>query len=333
MEPFLAAGCPGSTLLSGHYHENWLVERDGRRVVLRVPWSGAPVMDLKRLREPDVLAHLEVHAFPAPRVLAQAPASHERPWAVHSFVPGTLLHDLHPLNAPLPDWIADSCGATLRALHALEVPTPLAHACRDLARPPEARRFFRALLRFAEALHARHVPQLGRAFIALGIPPEPFAQVAPLGDALADAPFALCHLDAHRRNLHILDGRVVLMDWELALVADPAYELAVHLHRMRYAPPQEARLLHAYLRTWDEAVLEEWRARLAPYRRLEEARAAVGDLVRTAGYAAATGDRARRLALAEHYAGKLRRAWPLWHGASSRAPPTAGDVLAALRLP
>ncbi|MCM2394256.1 phosphotransferase [Streptomyces albipurpureus] len=49
-------------------------------------------------------------------------------------------------------------------------------------------------------------------------------------------PFTLVHGDLHRRNF-IVDtmGDLWTIDWELAMIGDPLYELATHLHLMRYS--------------------------------------------------------------------------------------------------
>jgi thiamine kinase-like enzyme len=58
---------------------------------------------------------------------------------------------------------------------------------------------------------------------------------------LTPRPFRLVHADVHRKN--ILDG-------ELALLGDPVYDLAVHLHEMGYLPEEERRAVAG----WAEAL-------------------------------------------------------------------------------
>lgn len=57
---------------------------------------------------------------------------------------------------------------------------------------------------------------------------------------LTDRPRTLLHGDLHRKNF-IVDraGALWTIDWELALVGDPAYDLATHLHLMNYPKEQE----------------------------------------------------------------------------------------------
>lgn len=302
----------------GHHHENAVEVRDGTRVVVRRQRPGARSMDLRRIPEAETLRHLEMCGFPAPRVLDVAPDH-----VVLSFVEGRILHETHPRSAPLPAWVAHEAARLLRSLHELDG-AALARWCADLAPPGDARALHGSLTRFARDLHARHRDALADALARLHVPDAPFDDVERMRDALASAPFALCHLDAHRRNLLVQEGEwLALLDWELALVADPAYDVALHLHRMRYAPAQEEAFLQAYAGGRDVGAL---RAQVAPYRALECVRAAIGDLVRLVDDLGRGPSEAEARALAQHYAGKLARAREVW---GQRARADADEVLAA----
>ncbi|MEU0183369.1 phosphotransferase [Streptomyces sp. NPDC006207] len=88
-------------------------------------------------------------------------------------------------------------------------------------------------------------------FDALAIPD---GLLETLPDALGNLtrrPFALLHGDLHRENL-VVDGDRELwtIDWELARIGDPLYDLATHLHLMRY-PRRQARQM---VRGWRKVV-------------------------------------------------------------------------------
>ncbi|MGI5251643.1 phosphotransferase [Actinacidiphila glaucinigra] len=94
-------------------------------------------------------------------------------------------------------------------------------------------------------------PVLDPLFDALAIPD---ALLETLPDALGNLtrrPFALLHGDLHRENL-VVDGKGELwtIDWELARIGDPLYDLATHLHLMRYPRRQERQMV----RGWRKAV-------------------------------------------------------------------------------
>ncbi|MDT0343376.1 aminoglycoside phosphotransferase family protein [Streptomyces litchfieldiae] len=126
------------------------------------------------------------------------------------------------------------------------------HACPSFLRPYTSRDFLRGLVRFTRRrVYAVHGPALRGLFHALRVDPAVLAPTGPLvrsAALLADRPFCLLHGDLHRDNLIVAeaDGMLWTIDWELALIGDPLYDLATHLHLMRYPPTQE----HAVLTRW-----------------------------------------------------------------------------------
>ena len=308
--------------VKGYYNLNHFEERHGRRVVRRVPLPGAAVMDIKRIPEHETLAFLEQHGYDAPRVLDRDASG---AWAIHAHVDGTPLHTMYSRGGPLPDHIAPACARLLRELHALDA-APLTSWCDDIARSPDTRGLFRALIDFAERVRARVWPEVAGSLGQLGVPARPYDALRKMETQLTPRAFALCHVDAHRKNIMVRpDGSLILLDWELALVADPLYDVAVHFHRMRYAPHQETDFLHAY------GAPEAARAQVDAYLALEAAKSCIGDFWRYAcEYAAGASDEDRTL-LAEHYHGKLRRAWPVWQDTAATPPPDAARVAEALQ--
>lgn len=90
-----------------------------------------------------------------------------------------------------------------------------------------------------------------RLFGELGVPAESFKQLRKHVSGLRERPFCLLHADLHRENF-IVDGdrRLWTIDWELAMVGDPLYDLATHLHLMRYPVRQARDVAHQ----WADAV-------------------------------------------------------------------------------
>jgi aminoglycoside phosphotransferase (APT) family kinase protein len=105
---------------------------------------------------------------------------------------------------------------------------------------------------------------------------------------------------------------LTIIDWELALVADPALDLAIHLHRMRYQPHQEALFLETYRRWRGEPGDAGLLARIDFYRRHEQVRSALIDLARTVEDLREDLPPETRWRLVEHYRLKLVRAWEIW---------------------
>ncbi|TXS35159.1 hypothetical protein EAO77_37600 [Streptomyces sp. t39] len=112
--------------------------------------------------------------------------------------------------------------------------------------------FAAELLRFTEEqVRLAHLPRYGELFRALGVPEDGLTRLARRMRSLTARPFCLLHGDLHRENV-VVDGhdRLWTIDWELAAFGDPLYDLATHLHLMRYPARQEA----AVAQRWRDAV-------------------------------------------------------------------------------
>ncbi|MFF4401899.1 phosphotransferase family protein [Streptomyces sp. NPDC001480] len=103
---------------------------------------------------------------------------------------------------------------------------------------------------------------------------------------LKERPFSLLHADLHRENLIVDDDRRLwTIDWELAVIGDPLYDVATHLHLMRY-PDGQAR---AVARQWADTVervrpgsANGWRHDLPLLLGYKRAQSLITDVVRVA---------------------------------------------------
>jgi hypothetical protein len=164
-------------------------------------------------------------------------------------VPGRYLDQIEELFHAL-------AGVDAEALAAHTGPRPMAACARhDPAAYPEhggATGFLGALTHFTMA-HAYRDRQKEMAELLdlLGVPGAALDAFARRRPPLTDRPRTLLHGDLHRRNL-VVDraGDLWTIDWELALLGDPLYDLATHLHLMDYPADQEQEMV----RRWQRAV-------------------------------------------------------------------------------
>jgi hypothetical protein len=112
--------------------------------------------------------------------------------------------------------------------------------------------FLERLIVFVEEqVYQRNYPQFAGLFRELGLTDDSFALLKKHVSGLAERPFCLLHADLHRENFVIdLQGRLWAIDWELAMLGDPLYDLATHLYLMRYPADQEGRMT----REWCQVV-------------------------------------------------------------------------------
>jgi aminoglycoside phosphotransferase (APT) family kinase protein len=265
--------------VSGYHHANHVARHNGRKVVVRVPRSHRDRydVDMRIWPEWEILEVARRHGVPCPRVHGVDPATGAQ---VHEHIDGVAVESGWPRGGPAPAAFIDGAAAALRALRAIgrDALPPLPAGWPDSGDAPGLLRTLAAVTR---TVFDAERDRLAWAFSALGLPPDPLAPLEPLPDRLRGRPFTLCHADIHRGNwLLSPDGGGTLVDWELAIYGDPAFDLAVHLHKTGYAPADEARLIE---RVTDGMAPRDAAALLADarvYRLHEQVKSAIVDVVR-----------------------------------------------------
>jgi hypothetical protein len=113
---------------------------------------------------------------------------------------------------------------------------------------PDSAGFLERLIAFVEErVYRKNHTAFAGLFRALGVSDESFTLLRKHVLGLQERPFCLLHADLHRENF-VLDpkGRLWAIDWELAMLGDPLYDLATHLYLMRYPGDQESRMVREW---------------------------------------------------------------------------------------
>ncbi len=173
--------------------------------------------------------------------------------------------------------------------------------------------FFDRLVAHVQHIHNHTRDEYGALFHALGVPLDPLADVHARKAELRSRPSTLIHCDVHRKNCIVNDQRLWYLDWELALIGDPVYDLAVHLHKMTYSAEEESTLVRAVVAGCKPVLIDGWEEDLVVYRTFERLKSVLVDTVR---YSQQIRDpftpAALRDALIDKWRGKLLSAQPFW---------------------
>ncbi|MEU6808957.1 aminoglycoside phosphotransferase family protein [Streptomyces sp. NPDC046831] len=256
--------------------------------VVRVPEVAAPVVVRRRLantcrREPSflsehaVLRAVELSSAPvaAPRVLALGSSHRGEPFAVHTYVGPEDLDrpPRHPVHGLLPHE-ADGLVDQLCAL------TQVDYAMLDPVAGTET--FFTWLCDQLVLLVAGLPGKCRRLARLLGLPDASrLAQILSRYRVSPRRP-SLLHGDLNPWNLVRRADALALtiIDWEMALIGDPLYDLARHMHLTPTRPEIRERMF----RRWEAGLPAEytagWRQDWRVYRWIETVRSAYVDLDR-----------------------------------------------------
>lgn len=261
--------------LSGYYNRNYRCGSQSGEVVIRVPIKDAPVMDLTLLPEPISMRAAAVVGVRTPELIY---VSEKPPFQVHQFINGKTLRkwsEQYPLETQTYRSIAELLVSVWRTPTDEMLPYQ-AHLFDSVS----SQSFWDLLLKRFEAIYHQHAPQFAPLFYKLGVPADPFQPIRHWGASLHSRPSVLAHCDLHPDN--ILVGRDALwaLDWGLALVCDPAYDIAMHLHKMSYTTEEEAAAIAAFQVADSRTREAEFLQDLVRWRGLEQVKSVIVDVVR-----------------------------------------------------
>ncbi|MFC9930201.1 phosphotransferase family protein [Streptomyces sp. NPDC127190] len=286
---FLEGAAPADRVFKGAAHLN---------TVLRVPGTGFPVVVRRELtvrlrRERGFLSeHAVLRAIErsgvevaAPRVLALGTSHAVRPghryrgdrFAVHTYEGARDLgrRPRHPVDGLLPheaDCLVDQLAALTGVDHAQIDPVAGRPGCS----------FYGWLSEQLVALVAglpKESQQLARL---LGLPDAPRLREILARHRVTERDPALLHGDLNPWNLVRRDDgpALTLIDWEMALVGDPLYELVRHMHLTPTRPEIRDRMFRRWEARLPERFTRQWREDWRVYRWIEIVRSAYVDLDR-----------------------------------------------------
>ncbi|EST21675.1 hypothetical protein N566_27245 [Streptomycetaceae bacterium MP113-05] len=289
------------------------------------------------------LAGLGMTRIPAVRGAGRSGGPQPRSRLVQDYIEGTTLAEVSPPGTPVASRHLRDIVERFRQLadvRVADVTTERTCSARHRAPDGDTGSFLATLLTFTrERGYDQRRARYGPLFDALAIPPTSLDSGSALyneAKGLTPRPFCLLHGDLHRANFVVdhADGGLWTIDWELAMLGDPVYDLATHLHLMRYPEQQEAELTHR----WHDAVArvlpgatDGWQQDLPHYLAYKRAQSVFTDVVRQAQKLEATAPEDLPVRLrdtAETVHALLRQAADVLRPARV---PDPGDVAAAYR--
>lgn len=281
--------------------------------VVQVPGVGTPVVVRRKLanvlrREPVYLSeHVVLRAIQesgvrvaAPQVLALGESYPDDAFSIHTYV-GTRIDQPpgHPVNGLLPHE-ADAL------VHQLCELTGVDHALID---PQAGGIDFNEWLKEQLVGLVRNLPkeslQLART---LGLPDERRLREILSRHRVSRRAPALLHGDLNPWNLvrRTDDLALTIIDWEMALVGDPLYDLVRHMHLTPTRPEIRTRMFRRWEEKLPKRYTKDWGKDWSVYRWIEIVRSAYIDLDRLATRASLDAPNVRRAV--DSYAGTLAAA-------------------------
>lgn len=263
----------GFRRLKGHNNRNYIYYSNNHGYIVRMSDSSTEKVDVGMLPESTVLQFLSEHAFPAPRLIYR---DFERNVLLLTYQKGKTLCEKFGTQEAIPDDIVTGIANRMKDLHRIGYPqVPFSKL---FAASPDTRAFYQNYLFATKKIYANLYRKYSYLFKAFSFPNDPFEPLRDDVSSLLPRNFTLCHCDIHRHNVIITpDDSLYFIDWELAMIGDPLYDIAVHLQKTRYTAEQETIFFQCYA---DEKDIELFKEQVQIYRRLEIVKYAITDGVR-----------------------------------------------------
>ncbi|MFE5045517.1 aminoglycoside phosphotransferase family protein [Streptomyces sp. NPDC056637] len=289
---YAEGAAPADQVFKGTANLSTVVKVNGfpHRVMVRRKASAASPLERRFLDEYDVLRAIEEAGrnVRAPRALARGISELGDEFTIHTYEGpasgrGRPAHPVDGLTPREADDLVDQLCELTRVDHSSLSGEGPAQDFSHLLRA-EMRRLVREL--------PRSTKEFGRQ---LGLPDHAF-----LDDLLTMSPLAprtsvLLHGDLNPWNLvRREDGGLVLIDWEMAMVGDPLYDLIRHMHLTPTTPEIQDRMFARWSRQLPDEYTKGWEDDRRFYRRLETVRSAYVDLDRLVSKASLDAPNVRR---------------------------------------
>ncbi|MFF1451781.1 phosphotransferase [Streptomyces sp. NPDC058274] len=289
LEALISEGAaPAGRVFKGTAHLNSVVRVAGSDLPVVVRRKVASVCRRERgfLSEHAVLQAIEQSDVPvtAPRVLALGHSHHlvapdesnpKDPFAIHTYV-GPADSDQppnHPVHGLLPHE-ADGLVAQLVALTQVDY--------RQLDPAAEESDFYDSLSDRLVSL-VRDLPKESQQLAGvLGLPNAARLKEILSAHRVTPRSLSLLHGDLNPWNLVRRDDHLALtiIDWEMAMVGDPLYDLVRHMHLTPTRPEIRARMFRRWERDLPSTHTKNWQQDRRIYRWIEVVRSAYVDLDR-----------------------------------------------------
>lgn len=289
-----------------HHHETYVIPLPGRdggrglRVKVREPRENVIWFDRRSfLSEEELLRVLSGRVARVPDVIDIDVLG----MGFQRYIEGRTLGSVYRAGRAIPGFCEDQLIETFGEMARMDGrDLPVRRRCDlvDRVEEGDSAGFLDRLVLFAEErVYRGNIPLFGDLFHSLGIDDCAFKQLRKWVPGLSSRPFHFLHGDLHRENL-ILDSekRVWVIDWELAMLGDPLYDLATHLYLMRYPAGQARRVTDRWAYTVESVrcgASRDWERDLPLVIDFKRAQSVFTDVIRSA-MAVAEGDSVLRVA-------------------------------------
>ncbi len=265
------------SVLAGFYNDNYRLVRDGRALLFRFAKKGTVQYDPKPFAEHDVYNLIDASGISAPKLLY---VSTDMSFQVHEFIQGSLIDEICPPGQKITQHHINEITSFYKKIVALDLNVSNVIST-DWPQKGPPLIFFEKILEKSWLTYEEQGRAHREIYDFLGVPKDPFEQFLIRAGQLTKRPWRLIHSDIHRANMiEQENGRLVIIDWELALYGDILYCIASHLHRCRFFADEKEAIATSIYKALPEDFQKNFMKDLAFYLDFEALNSVITDTVR-----------------------------------------------------
>lgn len=261
-------------ILAGYNNDNYVLDVNDEHIVLRISHSGKNDSDIHLCKEGEVLTALQSKLDMVPQVVY-----YEKFYDIlmERFIEGDTLDFLYPLEDMLPKEIALNIAKIMKKVHSIDSSNLPIYSYQNAKGTID---FYRAIKDNIEKTCKKYFRLRPQIYQNFGIAFSDIEKFFLQERRITNRTLNLCHCDIHRKNM-IVDRhqKIWLLDWELCMLGDPFYDLAIHFQKMRYSDKIIRMFLCEYYEKKDEKDIEDYYREIKIYQDMEALKYVMTDLI------------------------------------------------------
>lgn len=266
-EEILQNSANAEGLIEGYNNINKIFDIGDYKYMLRIQKNSThTVYDVKFFQEADIIELVYSKGIKSPMILYKDNRNNSM---IYPYIQGATLYEKYSYSS-IENWQVVKIAEFFRKLHSIDVKELLVKTeystCYE---------FYSYIYSKYKQICLNIYQKHNDIFDELGLDvSKVFENSSQL--QLNSRSIVLCHCDCHRKNIIASNEDLYYIDWELSLLADPLYDIAIHIQKMFYNEAQKELFLSNYFKKTDDVIISD----LNSYLQLEAIKYAYTDLIR-----------------------------------------------------
>jgi putative aminoglycoside phosphotransferase len=261
-------------IISGYNNDNYIINVSGEDIILRIPNSRKNDTDICLHHEGELLTALQNKLDMIPQVIYYDNTQH---LLIEKYIYGKTLETIYPVESTIPDEMVINVAKIIKKVHSIDCSKIIVNAYQNSRGTVD---FYNAIKNNISNTCNKYLQFRSSIYENLGIYLSDIDIFFSESKRITNRKLKLCHCDIHKKNIIVdYNKKIWLIDWELSMLGDPLYDLAVHFQKMRYSERTIYRFLNEYFLEKDSLDISSFYQEIKIYQEMEAIKYVIVDLM------------------------------------------------------